>query len=180
MLCRYYPQGETACMMRLDQVVFLAERCHSESTVSPVPVLLQWKLRSADSNAGSSLPSPPVDDPINTQGYPHDALLRATQRYDLYSSNKASPTPSQGFTPIHEITSGRNERIKRFYWKLWFGDDKVLPNIDIHEKLVGPDATINSNDVEQFCAVAGNQGESLKVVRNDNVQAPMDFAIVTC
>jgi len=87
--------------------------------------------------------------------------------------------PSQGFAPIHEIASGRNERIKQFYWKLWFGDDEVLPNIDIHENFVGPDATINSSDVEQFCAVAGNLGESFKVARNDNVQAPMDFAIVT-
>ena len=43
-----------------------------------------------------------------------------------------------------------------------------------------PDATINLSNVEQFCAVAGNKGESFKVVRNDNVQAPMDFAIVTC
>jgi fatty acid synthase subunit alpha len=62
--------------------------------------------------------------------------------------------PSQGFAPIHEIASGRNERIKQFYWKLWFGDDEVLPNIDIHESFVGPDAAINSSDVEQFCAVA--------------------------
>ena len=88
--------------------------------------------------------------------------------------------PLQGFAPIHEIASGRNERIKQFYWKLWFGDNEVLPNIGIHENFVGPDAAINSNDVEQFCAVAGNHGESFKVARNDNVQAPMDFAIVTC
>jgi fatty acid synthase subunit alpha len=90
--------------------------------------------------------------------------------------------PSQGFAPIHEIATGPNERIKQFYWKLWYGDDEVLPNIDIHEKLVGQDATINSSDVERFCAVVGNQGESFKIVtrRNDNVQAPMDFAIVTC
>lgn len=88
--------------------------------------------------------------------------------------------PSQGFAPIHEIASDRNKRIKQFYWKLWFGDKEVLPNLDIHEKFVGPDATINSSDVEQFCAVAGNLGESFKVARNDNVQAPMDFAIVTC
>ena len=62
--------------------------------------------------------------------------------------------PSQGFAPIHEIASGRNERIKQFYWKLWFGDDEVLPDIDIHENFVGPDATINSSDVEQFCQCA--------------------------
>ena len=88
--------------------------------------------------------------------------------------------PSQGFAPIHKIASGHNEHIKQFYWKLWFGDDEVLPNIDIHENFVGPDVTINSNDVERFCAVAGNQGESFKVARNDNVQVLMDFAIVTC
>lgn len=54
----------------------------------------QWNLRSAGSNAGSSLPSPPADDPIEAQAYSHDALLRATQRYDFYPSGKASPTSS--------------------------------------------------------------------------------------
>jgi fatty acid synthase subunit alpha len=63
---------------------------------------------------------------------------------------------SQGFAPIHEIASARNKRIKQFYWRLWFGDNEVLPNIDIHENFVGPDAAINSGDVEQFCAVTGN------------------------
>jgi hypothetical protein len=48
------------------------------------------------------------------------------------------------------------------------------------KKFVGQDATINSSDVERFCAVVGNQGESFKIARNDNVQALMDFAIVTC
>lgn len=88
--------------------------------------------------------------------------------------------PSQGFAPIHEIATGRNERIKQFYWKLWYGDNENLPSIDIHEKFVGLEASINSDDVEQFCAVVGNLGESFKTARSDKVQAPMDFAIVTC
>ena len=54
----------------------------------------QWNLRSAGSNAGSSLPSPPADDPTDAQDYSHDALLPAIQGYDLYVSNKASPTSS--------------------------------------------------------------------------------------
>ena len=56
----------------------------------------QWNLRS---NGGSSLPSPPADDPIDThdyarvaEEYARDALLRTP--YDLYTSNKASPTSS--------------------------------------------------------------------------------------
>jgi fatty acid synthase subunit alpha, fungi type len=87
--------------------------------------------------------------------------------------------PSTGFAPIHEIASGRNTRIKEFYWKLWYGDDAVLPDIDIHETFVGPEVTIEADAVERFCAVVGNEGESFKTVRNDVVKAPMDFAIVT-
>ncbi|EKM78079.1 hypothetical protein AGABI1DRAFT_61049 [Agaricus bisporus var. burnettii JB137-S8] len=87
--------------------------------------------------------------------------------------------PEQGYMPIHEIVDGRNQRIKDFYWKLWYGDNEVLPNVDIKEKLVGPEVTITAEEVEEFCAVVGNQGESFKNVRNDSVQAPMDFAIVT-
>ncbi|KAJ7158521.1 fatty acid synthase [Mycena filopes] len=87
--------------------------------------------------------------------------------------------PSLGFAPIHEIATGRNTRIKEFYWKLWYGDDAVLPQIDIRETFHGPEVTIEAAAVEQFCAVVGNQGESFKTVRNDQVSAPMDFAIVT-
>lgn len=87
--------------------------------------------------------------------------------------------PASGFAPIHEIADGRNTRIKEFYWKLWYGDDAVLPTIDIRETFVGPEVKIEAAAVEQFCAVVGNQDESFKTVRNDNVQAPMDFAIVT-
>ncbi len=87
--------------------------------------------------------------------------------------------PSQGFAPIHEIANDRNTRIKAFYWKLWYGDNEVLPSIGIRDKFVGPEVTIKAEDVEQFCAVVGNQGESFKAARNEKIQAPMDFAIVT-
>jgi fatty acid synthase subunit beta len=70
--------------------------------------------------------------------------------------------PSQGFAPIYEVNSGRNERIKAFYWKLWYGDDEVLPVIGIRDKFVGPEVKILAEDVEQFCAVVGNQAEHFK------------------
>ncbi|KAJ7762020.1 fatty acid synthase [Mycena maculata] len=87
--------------------------------------------------------------------------------------------PSLGFAPIHEISTGRNTRIKEFYWKLWYGDDAVLPEIDIRETFHGPEVTIEASAVEQFCAVVGNQAESFQTVRNEQIGAPMDFAIVT-
>jgi fatty acid synthase subunit alpha len=86
---------------------------------------------------------------------------------------------SMGSIPIHEIAKGRNDRIKQFYWKLWYGDEEVLPEIDIRDKFTGPEVTIEASAVETFCAVVGNQGESFKTARNTEVKAPMDFAIVT-
>lgn len=58
----------------------------------------QWNLRSTGSNAGSSLPSPPADDPPDFEesqsSYP-DALFHPTPYYDgPHPPSKASPTSS--------------------------------------------------------------------------------------
>ncbi|KAI0264369.1 fatty acid synthase [Gloeopeniophorella convolvens] len=87
--------------------------------------------------------------------------------------------PSQPYAPIHEISEGRNQRIKDFYWRLWFGDDEKLPELKVRETFTGPEVTISADDVEGFCSVVGNQQEDFKAVRTDEVKAPMDFAIVT-
>ena len=87
--------------------------------------------------------------------------------------------PSQPYAPIHEVTEGRNKRIKEFYWRLWFGDDEKLPELNVRDTFTGPEVTISAGDVEAFCAVVGNQQEKFKTARTDEVKAPMDFAIVT-
>ncbi|KAL0065236.1 fatty acid synthase alpha subunit Lsd1 [Marasmius tenuissimus] len=86
--------------------------------------------------------------------------------------------PSMGSAPIHEIVDGRNDRIKAFYWKLWYGDNESLPKLDIHDVFTGPEVTLDAQDVEKFCTIVGNHDESFKTVRTDTVGAPMDFAIV--
>jgi fatty acid synthase subunit alpha len=87
--------------------------------------------------------------------------------------------PEQPYAPIHEVSEGRNERIKGFYWRLWFGDNEKLPALNVRDTFTGPEVTISAADVETFCAVVGNQQEAFKTTRADVVQAPMDFAIVT-
>lgn len=87
--------------------------------------------------------------------------------------------PDMGCAPIHEVNEGRNQRIKDFYWKLWFGDDSTPPKIDVRQVFKGPIVTIEPEHIEKFCSVVGNDGEAFKKVRNDEAQAPMDFAIVT-
>ena len=86
---------------------------------------------------------------------------------------------SMGSMPIHEISEGRNGRIKDFYWRLWFGDDQSRPELNIRETFIGPEVVISAGDVETFCNVVGNQNEAFKTARTKAVKAPMDFAIVT-
>jgi fatty acid synthase subunit alpha len=86
--------------------------------------------------------------------------------------------PDTGSVPIHEVGEGRNHRIKEFYWRLWFGDDEELPEIDIRDTFTGPEVTLKAEDIETFCDVVGNQGESFRKARSAEVTAPMDFAIV--
>ncbi|TFY79348.1 hypothetical protein EWM64_g4663 [Hericium alpestre] len=66
--------------------------------------------------------------------------------------------PSQPYVPIYEV---RNDLIKDFYWCLWFGDNEVMPQLDVRETFYSPEVTITAADIETFCGV------------------PMDFAIVT-
>ena len=87
--------------------------------------------------------------------------------------------PSMGSMPIHEVSKGRNGRIKDFYWRLWFGDDQSRPELDVHETFIGPEVVLSANDVETFCNVVGNQNEAFKTARTETIKAPMDFAIVT-
>ena len=83
-----------------------------------------------------------------------------------------------GSAPIHDIADGHNERIKHLHWKLWYGVNEVLPTINIRDKFM-PEATIETEAVEMFCAVVGNQSENFKAVRRSDATATMDIAIVT-
>ncbi|TIB03399.1 hypothetical protein E3P94_00662 [Wallemia ichthyophaga] len=85
--------------------------------------------------------------------------------------------PAIGYAPIHEVMEGRNQRIKEFYWKLW--ELGTPTELNVRDTFTGPPFTIDTATVEKFCAIIGNNGEAFKSNRSDEVQAPMDFAIVT-
>ena len=55
--------------------------------------------------------------------------------------------------------------MKQLFWQLRFGDDEVLPEIDVRATYVGPEVTIDAAAVEGFCGIVGNQGEHFKSVR---------------
>jgi enoyl reductase-like protein len=87
--------------------------------------------------------------------------------------------PSMPFAAIHEIAENRNTRIKEFYWKLWYGDEASLPALGLRDVFTGPEVTIDEDAVQTFCSVVGNRAEAFKTARNEVIEAPVDFAIVT-
>lgn len=87
--------------------------------------------------------------------------------------------PEDGFAPIVEIMEGRNDRIKGFYWKLWFGSDVPVDlQIDADQIIPGDTVTISGRDIAEFTHAIGNTCDAFINRPNKTMLAPMDFAIV--
>lgn len=86
--------------------------------------------------------------------------------------------PEAGYAPIREVMNGRNDRIKEFYWKAWFGEEPL--NLDglVTSTFDGGKTTITSEAINDFVHAVGNTGEAFVDRPGKTVFAPMDFAIV--
>lgn len=86
--------------------------------------------------------------------------------------------PETGYAPIREVMEGRNDRIKEFYWRAWFGNDALDFDAPITGKFDGGKATITGEAINDFVHAVGNTGEAFVDRPGKEVFAPMDFAIV--
>ncbi|KAG0684342.1 beta subunit of fatty acid synthetase [Pichia californica] len=87
--------------------------------------------------------------------------------------------PSDGFAPIAEDMTGRNERIKEFYWKVWFGmKEPVDLDFDVSAKIDGGAMEISSKDISELTHAVSNSCEYFVPRAGRDQLAPMDFAIV--
>ncbi|KAG1113283.1 hypothetical protein G6F42_014507 [Rhizopus arrhizus] len=88
--------------------------------------------------------------------------------------------PEFGYAPIHEVMQGRNDRIKEFYFKLWYGVDNKedFLNLNIEETIVDKGEVVQFEEITEFCQAVGNQAEIFGDRDQKVVSAPMDFAIV--
>ncbi|KAF4816661.1 Fatty acid synthase subunit beta [Colletotrichum siamense] len=86
--------------------------------------------------------------------------------------------PEAGYAPLREVMEGRNDRIKEFYWRAWFGDETLDLDADVASKFDGGKATITGEDINDFVHAVGNTGEAFVERPGKTVYAPMDFAIV--
>ncbi|PIA97136.1 Fatty acid synthase subunit beta [Cercospora beticola] len=86
--------------------------------------------------------------------------------------------PETGYAPIREIMEARNDRIKEFYYKIWFGDEACPFDVDVTSRFDGGRATVTSEAINDFVHAVGNTGEAFVDRPGKEVFAPMDFAIV--
>lgn len=86
--------------------------------------------------------------------------------------------PEAGYAPIHEVMDDRNDRVKEFYWRAWFGNDNFDLDAPVTGKFDGGKATITAEDINDFVHAVGNTGEAFVDRPGKVVYAPMDFAIV--
>ncbi|PNS15891.1 Fatty acid synthase subunit beta [Sphaceloma murrayae] len=86
--------------------------------------------------------------------------------------------PETGYAPIREVMSARNDRIKEFYYKIWFGENTVPFDTPVTSKFDGGRAKITSEAINDFVHAVGNTGEAFVDRPDKEVFAPMDFAIV--
>ncbi|CAN9101418.1 beta subunit of fatty acid synthase [Alternaria alternata] len=86
--------------------------------------------------------------------------------------------PDVGYAPIHEVMDARNDRIKDFYYKIWFGDEECPFDASVTSRFDGGRATVTSEAINDFVHAVGNTGEAFVDRPGKEVFAPMDFAIV--
>ena len=86
--------------------------------------------------------------------------------------------PEAGYAPIREVMEDRNDRIKEFYWRAWFGDEPLNLDAPVTGKFDGGKATITGEAINDFVHAVGNTGEAFVDRPGKEMFAPMDFAIV--
>ena len=86
--------------------------------------------------------------------------------------------PETGYAPIQEVMEGRNDRIKEFYFRIWFGDEKVPFDTPATSTFEGGRAIVTSQAIADFVHAVGNTNEAFVERPGKEIFAPMDFAIV--
>jgi len=86
--------------------------------------------------------------------------------------------PETGYAPIREVMDNRNDRIKEFYYRIWFGDEPVPFDTPATSTFEGGRATVTTQAIADFVHAVGNTGEAFVERPGKEVLAPMDFAIV--
>jgi fatty acid synthase subunit beta len=120
----------------------------------------------------------------------HEIEMTCTYRAPEEACRDAQPLTMQFLyqpqfrsAPIHEITTGRNERIRQFYTRVWQvedSDESLTQGAgDEAQGTFTASAVISKDQVRQFCVEVGQVFETY-VSQKQQVKLPIDFSIVAC
>jgi fatty acid synthase subunit beta, fungi type len=120
------------------------------------------------------LPSESLDARIEVELVKHSTALGVPVSLILLFTYK----PAAGYAPIHEVMEGRNDRIKEFYWRTWFGNDTLDLEADVTGVFDGGKSLVSGEAINDFVHAVGNTSEAFVDRSGKVMNAPMDFAIV--
>jgi fatty acid synthase subunit beta, fungi type len=87
--------------------------------------------------------------------------------------------PESTYSPIHEVTDCRNERIRKFYYTVWLGEKPPVPfDMPLKSKFDSGAVTVTSAAIRDFANAIGNTSELYIDRPGKECFVPMDFAIV--
>ena len=86
--------------------------------------------------------------------------------------------PEAGYAPIREVMEDRNDRIKEFYYRIWFGDEAPPFETPATSTFDGGRSEVTMQAIADFVHAVGNTGEAFVERPGKEVLTPMDFAIV--
>ncbi|KAJ2324154.1 hypothetical protein GGH92_010746, partial [Coemansia sp. RSA 2673] len=87
--------------------------------------------------------------------------------------------PAQHLTPIHLVTEGHGDRIRRLYGETWI-DNSDEPTVfkdqaDPDERLIGAGFKITKEHVDSVCQIVGNSSRHYSYATISGLRAPMEF-----
>ncbi|KAF7623672.1 putative PKS/NRPS-like protein biosynthetic cluster [Aspergillus flavus] len=82
------------------------------------------------------------------------------------------------YAPIHEIMDGRNERVKEFYYRVWFTNSQPKKWTSVHDTFCETGLEVTADSIAEFAHCVQNASDASSKRRGKTLYAPLDFGVV--
>ncbi|KAI9745826.1 MAG: hypothetical protein M1818_000507 [Claussenomyces sp. TS43310] len=86
--------------------------------------------------------------------------------------------PEASFAPIREIVEGRNDRIKEFYYRVWFADETYEVQRSVYDTFTDDQVDITTDAIAEFAHCVRNSSDASSKRLGKQLYAPLDFGVV--
>ncbi|OJJ42487.1 hypothetical protein ASPZODRAFT_137287 [Penicilliopsis zonata CBS 506.65] len=82
------------------------------------------------------------------------------------------------YAPIHELMEGRNERVKAFYYRVWFPGEPPAQWPSVHDTFRESQFEVTADSIAEFAQCVQNASDAASKRRGKPMAAPLDFGVV--